>query len=606
MIMMNRLGKFFLFCCLTFFVVGCQEETPKDPNENGDTVENSSEPVRGDWVRIHIPSDPDGLHPYLTTHASATQIKEHLFQVMCDFHPGKLQSIPVMAKEMPTVSEDGLNYTFEVREEAAWDNGDPITGEDYAFSVKAMLNPLSEASHLLPYYSFIKNIEVDPENPRKFTVLTDSPFFLAGPSIAGFDIISRKFYDPDNLLGQFEFKDMIERPEELRKNEDLIAFNEHFFSEDYRRNPEFIYGSGPYKIESWTSGDNISLVRKENWWGDKVKDGGYGFVAYPEKIIYKTIPDRNTALKAAVAGEIDIMASIPSADFMDARENNATLKENFHFHTPETYSMILLGMNARPPAGRTPFLEDKRVRKAINMLANVDSMISIVYSGFGTRVIGPVSPHRPAEYNSNIEPIPFDPAQAAVLLDEAGWIDTDGNGIRDKEIKGKRVDFEIDFMVSTSSKTAGRTANMLAREAKKVGLIIDVKKSEFGTLTGRMKEHQFDMYGAGFSASPLPTDLRQAWHTEAWVNRGSNYVGFGTEEADSLIDLMRVTIDPKERTPLYHRFQEIIQEECPSVFIMAPKERMLIHKRFQNAEPTVVRPGFKATVFWTPKEKQKF
>ena len=147
---------------------------------------------------------------------------------------------------------------------------------------------------------------------------------------------------------------------------------------------------------------------------------------------------------------------------------------------------------------------------------------------------------------------------------------------------------------------------MLAREAEKAGLTIKVQQLEFGVMTSRLKEHQFDIYGAGFISNPLPTDMKQLWHTESWVNGGSNYFGFGTPHTDSLIDDIRITFDPEARRPIYSELQHIIQDEAPVIFIYSPQERIIIHKRFENAEANVVRPGYKVNEFWVPKEKQMY
>ena len=147
---------------------------------------------------------------------------------------------------------------------------------------------------------------------------------------------------------------------------------------------------------------------------------------------------------------------------------------------------------------------------------------------------------------------------------------------------------------------------MLAREAEKAGLTIKVQQLEFGVMTSRLKEHQFDIYGAGFISHPLPTDMKQLWHTESWVNGGSNYFGFGTPHTDSLIDDIRITFDPEARRPIYSELQHISQDEAPVIFIYSPQERIIIHKRFENAEANVVRPGYKVNEFWVPKEKQMY
>ena len=300
------------------------------------------------------------------------------------------------------------------------------------------------------------------------------------------------------------------------------------------------------------------------------------------------------------------MRDVNGTEFVRIQEEGGAIKDNFHMHTPSGYALVYLGMNSRPPSDRTPFLEDKLVRQAINHLTPVDQIIENVYSGLGERATGPILAHQVNEFNTDLEPMTFDPEKAKALLDEAGWIDTDDNGLRDKVIKGKKVDFEIDFILSSTSTTGRRMATILSQEAEKVGLKINLAPMDFKVVTSRLRDHQFDMFGTGFSASPLPTDLRQMWHTDAWLTGGSNYTGFGNAHTDSLIDKIRVTVDSDERRPLYHEFQEIIMDQAPAVFIMNPKEKIIINKRIEGGTPTQVRPGYKVHELWVPKDKQKF
>jgi len=602
--MIKRTSTTFCTIAVLLFLWSCGGETPTDPNPSDDNA--SEEAVRGDWVRVFQPSDPDALHPLASTHATATFIKEsQVYQYLCDLDPETLESTPVLAKSNPSISEDGLSFTYEIREEAVWDNGDPIDGNDYAFTFKAILNPLSKAPHVRVYYQFVQDVVVDADNPKKFTVTIDKAFFLAETSLSGTDVLSRKFFDPEDKLAKFTVADFHGDVEAMEEDADLIAFSDYFHEEKFMRDPAFVYGSGPYKVTNWTAGDNITIERKEKWWGDQLPELGYGFQAYPDKIIYKTISDRSTALQAAASGEIDIMRDITPDDFTDARENGGAIKDNFNMYTPNTYVLSAIVMNCRPPAGRTPFLEDVRVRKAICHLIDNQRVIDNVYGGYGAPATGPILPHQ-KEFNKDVQPYEFSPEKAKALLDEAGWVDTDDNGIRDKVIKGKKVDFEITMNLSASSKTAPRMANMLIQEAEKVGLKITTNPLDFRVATKKAFAHDFDLFGTAFAASPLPPDLRQVWHTDSWLQNSTNYMGFGDNHSDSLIDKIRVTLTAEERQPLYDEIQELIHEAAPAVFLMCPQDRLIIHKRFKNADPTRIRPGYKIPPMYAPKDQQKF
>jgi peptide/nickel transport system substrate-binding protein len=595
-------GSLFLLLTVVLIAGGCKPTPAGDGQPNQDSI-----PVTGDWVRVYHSADPDALHPYNSRSAFATFIKEHIYMYLADYNSATMQREYTLAVGAPTVSEDGKSFTYEMRPEARWDNGDPITGADFAFSIKCMKSPLTDNAHTRGYNSFILDVQVDPANERRFTVVTNELFFHAQAGVEGVEVISRKFYDPADVLSKYTAADITSREAEFVSDTAIIRFFENFNSEKYRTDPAFIYGSGAYKVESWTTGDNVTLVRKKDWWGEQLRGKSYYFQAYVDKIIYKSINDRSTVPAVAKNGELDVIRDMAPDDFVAVRDDTSGyIYKNYDFYTPVSYNNIFIGFNCKPGIGRKPFFEDVRVRKALAHVTDIDLIIKTVYLGLGERQLGAISPVHKDEYHPTLKGYEFNPDKARQLLDEAGWIDADGNGVREKMIKGKKVEFRAEAIISNSGETGPRMLGMIAEQAQKVGMVIEVNRIDFGTLQDRAREHDFDLFGLGFSAGPLPTDLKQVWSTESWVNNGSNYFGFGDSTTDALIEQIRQTMSAEERTPLYHKFQELWIAQLPSIVIMSPTERLLVHKRFRNVNATSIRPGYKTYEFWVPKAEQKF
>lgn len=597
--------SFCLYAALAALSVfsGCGQESQVPTGEGQKTT-----PERGDWIRLAIPNDPDGLHPFGTVHATSTYIKDHLFQFLTDIHPVTLELEPVLVKEMPKISEDGLRYEYHMRPEATWDDGKPITGHDYAFSVKALVNPLSNAPHIRNYYSFIQDVEVDPNDPRHFTVVTGSVFFLSNYALGGFEVIPKHLYDPKGLLDKFSITDLGNDVDGKMSNDpDLIAFSEAFNAEENNREPDHIYGSGPYKLESWVANEKVTLVRKEKWWGDKFADSIYALRAYPDKIIFKTIKDRNTAVRAVAADEIDLIWDVLPEEFERiSKDSTDPVARNNNLHLADSYSWTYIGMNMRPPKNRAPLLTEQPVRRALAHLLDVDKIIQNVHRGYGSRIIGPISIHNKNEYHTGLKFIEFNVDKAKALLEGAGWIDTNGDGVRDKVINGRKTELRPELLISTSSTTAPSLAAIFAEDAKKAGVDIKIEKLDFKIISDRLALRDFDMFGLGFNGSPIPADLMQVWHSSSWASGGSNYTGFGDAKTDSIIEQIRVTVDVEARKKLYYQFQEIVYETQPMLFVQSPKERVIINKRFKDQVATVVRPGFKTRSMWVPKAEQKF
>lgn len=606
MIKDKKINWLFALSLLILSACGGGGETDPEGGNTPDTVKEV--PVRGDYVRVHLPAEPDKLNPFNSTHANATYVKFHLFQYVLNIDAQTQELEPVIAKARPTFSEDGMNMTFELREEATWDDGTPITGEDYKFSIKVQKNPKVDCPNSRTYIDFIQGVEIDPNNPKKFTVITNSKYFRNEAAVGGVPVIAKHLYDPEGLMDKFTISQLNEDADALLSDPDINKFAEMFNSEDYSRAPEKIMGSGPYRLEAWVPGQSLTLVRKQDWWGDKVKDGGPSFEAYPEKLIFKIINDKATAVTALKAEEIDVMRGIPPKDFKDFKDGKGIVPEKFNLHNPDMFAYTYIALNQRPPSGRKPFFKDAKTRRAMAHLMDIDMLIKNIYYGFGSRIASPISPLRTEEYHNGLKPIQHDPEKAKALLAEAGWEDTDGDGLLDMDVDedGKRDNFEVNFMVSNSSVTATSVARHLAEEAENLGIKINLNTMNFTVMTDRLRKHDFDLYGAGFASPPLPTDLKQVFHTDFWANEGSNYFGYGNARSDSLMDMIRTVLDPQERKPIYYELQQMIYDDQPIIFVMNPKEKICIHKRFRNALSSSVRPGFEPHRFWAPAEEQKF
>ena len=110
------------------------------------------------------------------------------------------------------------------------------------------------------------------------------------------------------------------------------------------------------------------------------------------------------------------------------------------------------------------------------------------------------------------------------------------------------------------------------------------------------KSHNFEISFGSWIASPIPDDPKQIWSTTSYEG-GSNYVGFGDQKSDAIIEKIRYELDDKKRTELYMQFQQVVYDAQPYIFMYTPLNRMAIHARFANAEPKVARPGYAETEF---------
>ncbi len=579
----NTLVKVMLLCSLTFFSACFSNDKYSDYREVISKKAGVNE------VTIHELSDPDKIHPILYSSGNSYYICGKIFQGLLELHPVTYEIIPSLALSRPTITpltegpfKGGMALAFEIRPEATWDNGSPITGYDYSFTIKSILNPKTHAARIRPYFEFIKGIVVDKENPKKFVVYSSDQYILAEQT-AGYWVMPEYIYDPQKIMRKFSVEELnnSKKKDALRVNADIIAFANEFNDEKYARETNFIAGSGGYEFVEWKTGQYITLKKKANWWAAGIDE--IPFKNHPEKIQYKIIPDWTTMMTALKDEEIDLARGVRAKDFVDFKESKFT--NLYSMHTPDQMSYDYIGMNMK-----SPIFSDKKVRKAINHVMDKDLIKEVVMYGYGEPVIGPFHPTK-SYYNKNIQPYPFNLEKAKALLEEAGWTDTDQDGIRDKVINGKKTPFRVSVKYNQGNTRRENTAIMLSEHGKKIGIDIQVEVREWTVFIEECRAHKFDMYVSGWVGAPGFEDPKQIWHSESY-NGGSNYVGFGTTESDALIEKLRYNLNEPKRKEQYLRLQEIIHEEAPYVFLNAQKNKLVFHKRFDEAQTSVVRPGY--------------
>lgn len=545
-------------------------------------------------VTIWELSDPDMLNPYNYNSANAGYVMGNIFQELIGMNPKTLELDGVLAEGRPEIIKrpDGvLLLTYNLRPEAKWDNGQSITAKDVVFSLKVMKNPKINNQRLRPGVDLFNDIITYTDDSLKLTFICKETYILAEASSGGIHILPEYIYDPKGLMKEFTIKELSDNPDKFSENPKIVEFANDFNSEKYQREKDYVRGSGAYELEQWVTGQKVILKRKQNWWGDQVKTNrNISFDNYPPKIIYQTINDQTTAIVALKAGNLDVMHSIKNKDFVELPKSEKVVK-NFNLHTPMSFVYTYLGLNTRLPK-----FSDKQVRQALAHLVDVDKIIKTIQYNNATRTIGPIHPADVKEYNTAIEPYSYDVELARKMLTEAGWKDSNGNGTIDKEIDGELQEFTINFTFNSGNDERKAVALMFQEEARKVGIKVDVIPQDWSVYIDNQVKHNFEMYYGAWIGAPLPDDHKQIYHTESY-NGGSNYTGFGNDLSDALIDSMRVELDEDKRTEMTKRFQVILHNEAAYIYLFAPKEKIAIHNRFKNAEPSVVRPGYREAGF---------
>jgi peptide/nickel transport system substrate-binding protein len=578
--------KFFLLAplaILTLFSSSCRREEQSSMHKR-----SSNE------VSIRLEAEPDRLNPLLSTISYSRQVFDPLHLYLMNYDPTTLVLVPQLLKETPKIElikngvfEGGTKYSFEIREEAVWDDGKPVTAADYEATLKLIFNPFLPT---LGYRTFLENIQsfdIDKMNPKKFTIILNDTYFAGLESLTNVvPVLPKHIFDADNSLDTVSLLKLISdpSPENQLKNYPFIKdFADYYLGEFFSRNPEGVNGAGPYKLVSWLSGQEILLEKKQAWWGDKLATDNAAFQAFPDKLLFKIIPDPVSALAALKNEEIDVMQNIAPEDFLGLTSDSTT-KAHFSFYTPSSLSSYYISLNTR-----LPILSDKKVRRAFAHAIDVDELIKNVFIGFGTRCATPLHPSS-AEYNADLKPITFSIEKAKKLLAEAGWSDTDKDGILDKIIGGKKTALSVKYLANASKASSMTLAELIKSNARKAGIDVVIDAKDANTLLDKLRSREFEMISAGRSITPQWSPS-QNWRTDA-----DNRSGFGNEKTDEWIDALEREPNQSKRWVISKKLQAEIYEEQPEIMLFCPQERLVIHKRFE-AVSTAVWPGFHPVAF---------
>ncbi len=481
----------------------------------------------GKSIYIHINSEPSNLNPIVSNEGVVSTINNYIYESLVDRDYDTLELVPQLAERWE-ISPDRMRFRFYLKKGVRWHDGVEFTADDIVYSFKTLKDPKVACAHLKVYYIDVRSVVKLDRYTVEFTY--SRPYFLGLEMCGEIPIV------PEHIFGRGG------------------DFNTH-------RNNRHPVGTGPYRFDRWETGKRIILVRNESYRARK-----------PEirRMVFRIVTEDNVALQMLKKGDLDVMGLRPiqwKKQTASARFNRNFYK--FMYFLPN-YSFI--GWNQE-----RAFFRDKRVRRAMTHFINRKDILRKMQFGLGKVVSGTFYVNSKA-YSPEIEPWPFDPAEGKRLLAEAGWKDTDGDGILDKD--GQK--FKFTFTIASGSKTAERLTSILKEDLSKVGIDMNIERYEWAVFVDRLNKHNFDAvtlsWSLGYSGDPY-----QLWHSSQ-VAAGSNFCSFKNARADAIIESARVNFDEGSRNVLYHEFNRILHDEQPYTFLFCNPSLVAVSRRFSNVK----------------------
>jgi peptide/nickel transport system substrate-binding protein len=531
---------------LALILAACAQPAPIAPGETPAQTESSGEaaggvaaPAAGEaqpggiWRQATI-ADAENLNPILSAETGSSAVTGFLFPGLVGQDPftGELTPEGALAESW-SVSDDGLVWTFKLRQNITWSDGDAVDAADFKFTYDAIA---SDAVQSVRKYALEGIASIETPDPYTVVVTYDRVRCDALGNL-GLPLLPSHLYAPD-------FSDIMTSP----------------------LNEAPTVSAGPLIFKSWTRDDSVTLERNPDYW-----EGA----PYMDGMIIRVIPDTGTQLAQLQAGEIDVMGLDPS-QLETARGIPDTKIFNFK---DDGYDYIALNLanpeNALPGQDEEgalveqdphPILSDLNVRKAIAHSLDYQTIIDQVYLGQGYQIAANVLPAVSWAYDETIQPYAFDLDMAAQLLEEAGWIDSDGDGVREKD----GVPLKLSLLTNAGNNVREDLGALVQDQLGQVGFDIDFEAIDFGVMVERMLGQQYDMVIIGWTGLGTDPNDDAFWHTRNDTpGSGFNFVSYHNPELNELLE-KGVEVPgcaPEERAPFYKEIQQIIHDDVPYVFI---------------------------------------
>jgi peptide/nickel transport system substrate-binding protein len=297
--------------CALAVLLGLACDMGSDPpsTESQDALHDEpSGPLQpGDWLVLHLASDPENLNPLTSNDAGASSVLAWIFPPLVTLDAETLEQRPLLAAELPEISADHRTYTYRLRPGITFSDGTPLTAHDVVFTVKAIRHPRVNAPHARNYYESVRDVVALDDLTLRIELR--EVYFRNEWVLGAIQPIPRHYYDPHDLLAGIRVSELDdwEGLDPLRKDRALRFAKS--FNEDFQRRP---LGPGAYALEDpkrdFVTGERIVLRHRANHWAPGDTDLGDGWV---DRVLFRVINDSEGALVAMKAGSLDVLGLRP-------------------------------------------------------------------------------------------------------------------------------------------------------------------------------------------------------------------------------------------------------------------------------------------------------
>ena len=482
-------------------------------------------PRRGGRLTLLVNPEPNVLINFATTAGAEQKASPKVTEGLLSYD-FNVRPQPQLATAW-TISADGLQYTFKLRQGVRWHDGEPFTSKDVATSIG-----LLKQYHSRGRSTFANVVEVRTPDPHTalLQLSRPAPYLIYALAASESPIVPAHLYDSGDPLN----------------------------------NPHNIapIGTGPFRFKSWERGSHVVLVRNPDYW-DAPKP-------YIDELVLRFIGDPAARAVALETGELDLAGEnpVPLLDIqrLQALPHLALESRGYSYDAAQT--QLQFNLDNR-------YLASPKVRQAIAHTIDREAILRAVWYGYGIVAPSPISPLLTQFYDPHAPTWPHDPAKANQLLDEAGL---------PRQSNGYRFALNVDY--NPYDPTFARLADYLRQTLRGVGIEATVRSQDFGAYVKRIyTDRDFDL-DANFLGNTFdPTVGVQRLYWSKNFRKGvpfSNATHYSNPEVDRLLEAAAVENDPRTRVAYFRQFQQVVGQDLPIVDLVTLKQVTIYNRRVHN------------------------
>jgi len=528
-------------------LIGCS-----DPNQSNIPDYNNAAdlPAQGDRLVDASIGDASNLIPMIAGDASSHAIAGQLYLSLLKYDKD-LNLVGRLAKSWE-ISKDNKTITFHLQPGLKWTDGKQFTSKDCAFTLKLIQDEHTQSAYKADY---VLVSAFETPDPLTFIVHYKEAF---SPALSSWSSLA--------ILPKHIFKDV-----------DIM-------NTKLSRSPEATIG--PYQLATWQSQQSILMQANPNYFDGDV---------WIKERFTRIIPDRATQFLELTAGRLDSVGLSP-IQYSRLFDTKPVLKNHFNRYKYLDFVYTYLGFNLE----REPFSNPK-VREAIAYAIDRQEILDGVQLGLGETI---ASPYKPGTFwvNKTLKPRQFDPDLAKTMLAEAGWKDSNGDGVLDKN----NTPLSFTILTNNGNKQRADAATIMQHRLKKIGIEVNIRLVEWSAfIENFINKRNFDAVILGWSLSPDP-DQFTIWHSSQTGSRQFNFLSYNNAKVDAALDSARRTFDRDQRKQQYDIMQQEIYNDVPMVFLFAPYSLPVMHKRFHGIKPAPAGIGYNSEQWYVPAQLQKY